>query len=138
MIGSKRGKENGLDVHLLIEPDPFSRPENDDCYTPKQIAAWRDDEWCYVSATVTLSLNGVEIGSAMYSGLEFDTFLNTNDDDEITGTKEIDEDTIWEYVGDELAGEALSNAYEFSDAMQAWRVANPTIQELVQLAKESA
>ena len=135
---SSRGKEYGLDVHLLIEPDPWTSPEDDDGFTPKQIAAWKDDQWCYVSATVTLSLNGVEIGSAMYSGLEFDTFLITNDDDEITGTTEIDENKIWEYVGDELAGEALSNAYEFSDAMQAWRVANPTIQELVQLEKESA
>jgi hypothetical protein len=135
---SSRGKEYGLDVHLLIEPDPWTRPEDDDGLTPKQIEAWKDDEWCYVSATVTLSLNSVEIGSATYGGLEFDTFLITNDDDEITGTTEIDENKIWEYVGDELAGEALGNAYEFSDAMQAWRVANPTIQELVQLAKESA
>ena len=135
---SSRGKEYGLDVRLTIEPDAWARPDDMDGFTPKQIAAWENDEWCYVSATVTLSLNGVEIGSATYSSLEFDTFLNTNDDDEITGTTEIDEDTIWEYVGDELAGEALSNAYEFSDAMQAWRVANPTIQELVQLEKEGA
>jgi hypothetical protein len=135
---SSRGKEYGLDVRLTIEPDAWTRPEDDDGLTPKQIEAWKDDDWCYVSATVTLSLNSVEIGSATYGGLEFDTFLITNDDDEITGTTEIDENTIWEYVGDELAGEALSNAYEFSDAMQAWRVANPTIQELVQLAKERA
>jgi len=135
---SSRGKEYGLDVHLLIEPDPWTRPEDDDGLTPKQIEAWKDDDWCYVSATVTLSLNSVEIGSATYGGLEFDTFLLTNDDDEITGTTEIREDKIWEYVGDELAGEALSNAYEFSDAMQAWRVANPSAFELRDAARESA
>mgnify|MGYP001067853107 CR=1 FL=1 len=135
---SSRGKQDGLDINLLIEHDPWTTPEDYDGMTPKQIAAWKDDDWHYVSATVTLSLNGVEIGSASYGGLEFGTFLNTNDNDEITGTTEIDEDQVWEYVGDELAGEALSNAYDFSDAMQAWRVANPSAFELAQAARKSA
>lgn len=124
--GNSRGKLDGLDVYLLITPDPWTRPDDDDGMTPKQHKSWSNDDWYYVSATVTLSLNGVEIGSASYGGLEFGTFLLTNDNDEITGTTEIDEDKIWEYVGDELAGQALENAYEFSNAMQAWRVANPS------------
>lgn len=135
---SSRGKQDGLDINLLIKHDPWTTPEDYDGMTPKQIVAWKDDQWHYVSATVTLSLNGVEIGGASYLGLEFGTFLNTNDNDEITGTTEIDEDQVWEYVGDELAGEALSNAYDFSDAMQAWRVANPSAFELAQAARESA
>ena len=70
--------------------------------------------------------------------VEFGTFLNTNENDEITGTTEIDEDQVWEYVGDELAGQAMENAYEFSNAMQAWRVANPSAFELRDAARESA
>jgi hypothetical protein len=136
--GNSREKLNGLHVFLSISEDPWSRPDDDDGMTPKQHQAWDNDDWRYVAATVHLELNGIEIGSASYGCLEFGTFLLTNDNDEITGTTEIDEDKIWEYVGDELAGEALSNAYDFSDALQAWRVANPTLQELVQLAKESA
>ena len=136
--GNSREKLDGLDVYLSISEDPFTTPDDDDNLTPKQREAWDNDEWRYVTATVELHLNNVEIGSASYSRIEFGTFLNTNDNDEITGTTEMGEDHVWDYVGDELAGAALDNAYDFSDALQAWRVANPTLQELVQLAKEGA
>ena len=136
--GNSREKLDGLDVYLSISEDPFTTPDDDDTLTPKQREAWDNDEWRYVTATVELHLNNVEIGSASYSRIEFGTFLNTNDNDEITGTTEMGEDHVWDYVGDELAGAALDNAYDFSDALQAWRVANPTLQELVQLAKEGA
>ncbi len=132
--GNSREKLDGLDVYLSISEDPFTTPDDDDGLTPKQHKSWSNDDWYYVSATVTLSLNGVEIGSASYGGLEFGTFLLTNDNDEITGTTELGEDHIWKYVGDELAGEALSNAYVFSDAMQAWRIANPSGLDLQQCA----
>ena len=124
--GNSREKLDGLDVYLSIGEDYFTQISDDDGLTEKQRQAWQRDEWHYVTATVHLSLNGVEIGSASYGGLEFGTFLLTNDNDEITGTTELGEDHIWKYVGDELAGEALSNAYVFSDAMEAWRIANPS------------
>jgi hypothetical protein len=136
--GNSRGKLDGLDVYLSISEDPWSRPDDDDGMTPKQHQAWDNDEWRYVTATVTLWLNDTEIGNASYPSIEFGTLLLTNDDDEITGTIEIDEDQVWAYVGDGLAGEALSNAYDFSDAMQAWRVANPSAFELRDAARESA
>lgn len=136
--GNSREKLDGLDVYLSISEDPWTTPDDDDGITPKQRQAWDNDEWRYVTATVHLELNGIEIGSATYGGLEFGTLLDTNENDEITGTTEIGEDQVWEYVGDELAGEALSNAYDFSDAMQAWRVANPSAFELAQAARESA
>jgi len=136
--GNSREKLDGLDVYLSISEDPWSRPDDDDGMTPKQREAWDVDEWRYVTATVTLSLNDIEIGNASYGGIEFGTFLETNENDEITGYTEMGEDYVWEYVGDELAAQALSNAYEFSDAMQAWRVANPTMIELIEAAKESA
>ena len=135
---NSRGKLDGLDVYLSISEDPYTTPDDDDGITPKQREAWDNDEWRYVTATVELHLNNVEIGSASYSRIEFGTFLNTNDNDEITGTTEMGEDHVWDYVGDELAGAALDNAYDFSDALQAWRVANPTLQELVQLSKDNA
>ena len=136
--GNSREKLDGLDVYLSISEDPWTTPDDDDGITPKQRQAWDNDEWRYVTATVHLELNGIEIGSATYGGLEFGTLLDTNENDEITGTTEIGEDQVWEYVGDELAGEALSNAYDFSDAMQAWRIANPSGLDLAQAAKESA
>jgi hypothetical protein len=135
---NSRGKIDGLDAYLSISEDPWTTPDDDDGITPKQREAWDNDDWRYVTATVHLQLNGIEIGIASYGMIEFGTFLNTNENDEITGTTEIGEDQVWDYVGDELAGEALLNAYQFSDALQEYRLAHPTLQELVQLAKESA
>jgi hypothetical protein len=139
MLNAKsRGKLDGLDVYLSIGEDYFTQISDDDGLTPKQRQAWENDDWRYVTATVHLALNGIEIGSASYPMIEFGTFLNTNENDEITGTTEIGEDQVWEYVGDELAGQAMENAYEFSNAMQAWRVANPSAFELRDAARESA
>jgi len=135
---NNRGKLDGLDVYLSIGEDYFTQISDDDGLTEKQRQAWQRDEWHYVTATVHLALNGIEIGSASYPMVEFGTFLNTNENDEITGTTEIGEDQVWEYVGDELAGQAIEDAYEFSNAMQAWRVANPSAFELRDAARESA
>ena len=135
---NSRGKLDGLDVYLSIGEDYFTQISDDDGITPKQRQAWENDDWRYVTATVHLALDGIEIGSASYPMVEFGTFLLTNENDEITGTTEIDEDQVWQYVGDELAGQAIENAYEFSNAMQAWRVANPSAFELRDAARESA
>ena len=138
MIRTNRGMENGLQIWLSFTPDPWTRPDDNDGITPKQRESWSNDNWFYVNAIVTVLLDGIEVGSASYPGIEFGTFLNTNENDEITGTTEIDENQVWAYVGNELAGQAIEQAYEFSDAIRAWRVANPTAMELRDAARESA
>ena len=128
MIGAEVSKtkfaeEAGADVFLTISHDPFAWPEDDDGLTPKQVEAWRNDEWWYISATVSIELEGVEIGSACYGGLEFGNYTMTNEEDEITGEQWISETDIWSYVGDELQGEAMSRAEENITKLTAWKEA---------------
>lgn len=113
----------GADVFLLLTYDPFARPEDDDGLTPKQVQAWQDDEWAYNIATVSIELDGVEIGSASYGGIEYGQFTYTNDEDELIRKEWITEADIWDYVGEELKGEAMSRAEENLGKLAAWKEA---------------
>ena len=123
MSKTKFAEVAGADVFLPISHDPFAWPEDDDGLTPKQVQAWRDDKWHYVTATVSVELDGVEIGSACYGGIEHGSFTMTNDEDEITSEQWISETDIWGYVGDELQGEAMSVAKENIAKLTAWKEA---------------
>jgi hypothetical protein len=128
MIGAEVSKTKfaevaGADVFLTISHDPFAWPEDDDGLTPKQVEAWRDDKWWYISATVSIELEGVEIGSACYGGLEYGQFTYTNDENEVIKEEWISETDIWSYVGHELQGEAMSRAEENITKLTAWKEA---------------
>ena len=113
MIDSKKiGEEDGFTLTLIIDHDPWSDTCDDDGLTPKQIEAWNNDEWWYVSATVTASRADIELGSYGYGGLEYGTYTNTDDSDNVVSKKDITIDDINDYVGLELAGEAISRAQE--------------------------
>lgn len=49
----------GLDLTAYLEADTDTRPEDSECYTPKQVAAWRNDEWFFVGVVVSASCGGV-------------------------------------------------------------------------------
>lgn len=51
----------GFDITARIEFDDSSRPEDSECYTPRQIAAWRRDEWFFCGVVLSVELNGVEL-----------------------------------------------------------------------------
>lgn len=123
MSKTKFDEVAGADVFLIIQHDPFSWPEDDDGLTPKQVEAWKQDEWHYISATVSLELDGIEIGTACYPGLEYGHFTMTNEQDEVTRQEWISETDIWSYVGDELQGEAMSRAEENIAKLTAWKEA---------------
>ena len=113
MIDSKDiGQSENFTLTLVVDYDPWADTRDDDGLTPKQIEAWKNDEWCYVTATLTASRAGIELGEDSLCGLEYGTFTITDDSDNVVTTKEITIDDIYDYVGLELSGEAVSKAQE--------------------------
>jgi hypothetical protein len=51
----------GFDITATVCFDEDTRPEDSDCYTPRQIQAWREDEWFFCGIVLTVSRNGVEL-----------------------------------------------------------------------------
>ena len=113
MIDSKKLEpENGYDLRLEIDYDLFGDLSDFDGYTPKQIEAYNNDDWYFVSVEVVASKAGVDLGTASYGSIEYGLYTNTNDKDEVTGQKEITINDIQAYVANELAGEAIARADE--------------------------
>jgi hypothetical protein len=113
MIDSKKLEpENGYDLRLEIDYDPFGNLSDFDGFTQKQIEAYNNDEWYFVSVEVIASKAGVDLGSASYGSIEYGLYTYTNDKDEVTGQNEITINDIEAYVAAELAGEAISRADE--------------------------
>lgn len=51
----------GFDISARVEFDADSRPGDFDCYSAKQIAAWKADEWFFCGIVLSVSRNGVEL-----------------------------------------------------------------------------
>ena len=113
MIENKKlESEEGFELKLQLSDDPWTTPEDNDGLTPKQIEAWTNDEWFYVTAEVVASVAGVELGSACYGGIEWGHYTYTDDDDNVLSQGQITVEDIDDYVGSELAGQAIANARE--------------------------
>ena len=50
---------DGFDIVARVEFDPHERPEDSDCYSARQIASWRNDEWFFCGVVLSVSRNGV-------------------------------------------------------------------------------
>lgn len=77
----------GLSYKIAVVPDLDSSPDDADCYTATQKAAWARDEWSYVGVIVTPVVNGTELLDFDDSlwGLEYGDFTMTDEDDNVTG-----------------------------------------------------
>jgi hypothetical protein len=51
----------GFGITARIEYDGETRPEHSDCYSKKQIQAWKDDEWFFCGVVLSVELNGVQL-----------------------------------------------------------------------------
>lgn len=54
-------EKEGFTIRARIEFDSDSRPDDSECYTKRQIQAWRDDEWFFCGVVLSVSRNGVSI-----------------------------------------------------------------------------
>ena len=106
----KMESEQGFDLRLEIDSDLFWEPLDDEGLTPNQVEAWKRDEWLYVCAEVVASKAGIDLGRACYGALTYGDFTMTDEQDNIIEKKTITINDIEDYVGAELAGEAILNA----------------------------
>ena len=106
------GSVDGYELWLEIDRDDFCTLDDDDGLTPKQIQAYREDKWLYVTATVTAVKHGLTLGQATYGMIEYGELPITDEADNLIEIKEITAVDIDNYVGSELAGEAISQADE--------------------------
>lgn len=53
----------GFDITARVEFDSDTRPDEFDCYTPRQISAWKNDDWFFCGIVLSVSRNGVELSN---------------------------------------------------------------------------
>jgi hypothetical protein len=108
----KASKIDGFDLYLKIYPDEFAYPEDDEGLTASQVQAYKKDEWWYVYAEIEAHKYGLCLGQAGYGMIEYGLFTVTDQEDHVLEKKDIDIRDINNFVGNELAGEAISQAQE--------------------------
>jgi len=108
----KAGAMEGYELLLEINPDDFAHTSDDEGLTKKQIEAYESDEWSYVTATVSAVKHGITLGEATYGMLEYGDLPITDESDNLIEVKAITAKDIDNYVGTELAAEAISRAEE--------------------------
>jgi hypothetical protein len=82
-----------LKWRVSVYPDCDSKPDDCDCYTPRQHTAWKNDEWSYVGVEVTPILpsgHDLSLATETLWGTEYGFLTLTDDDDNKTGEKNID------------------------------------------------
>jgi hypothetical protein len=53
---------DGYSIDFTLHRDYHTSPDDFDCYTNEQIAAWQNDEWFFAGIAATASYKGVYIG----------------------------------------------------------------------------
>lgn len=113
MITTKKmPSEEGFELRLVIDYDPFGSLNDFDGYTEKQLEAWRNDEWYFVTAEVIASRAGIDLGGGTYGGIEYGSYTHTDEHDNFLSMTEIEIEDIIQLVGGELAEVAIWNARE--------------------------
>ena len=55
-------EKDGFQFRIDIEYDDMMRIEDVDCYSQKEIKAWKEGKWCYGGIVVHAQKNGVNLG----------------------------------------------------------------------------
>lgn len=111
MIDSKKmPSEDGFDLRLVIDHDPWGNITDFDGYTAKQVEAWKNDEWYFVNAEVIASRAGIDLGSGSYPSIEYGYYTYTDEQDNFLSAKVITIEEVIEMVGPELAEVAIEHA----------------------------
>lgn len=119
----------GFSLKLSVLQDSSIEDPTDynDGLTHKQIEAWNSGEWCYVTVTVTASLDGIDLGTASVGAIAYGLLYITTEKDvllrrEYVSAQDISEDA--DYMED-LILESIACAKRqltdlFSLAMANW------------------
>jgi len=95
----------GLSWRVSLDDDEWLTAPEGDCYTPTQVAAFGRD-WQYVIVTVTPVIAGCDLDglTETLGAVEYGTYTLTDDDDNVTGTREIDLDYLIDGMPDDDGG----------------------------------
>lgn len=109
--GSDIGIER-YDFQINIFSDIDAHPGDSDCYTDKQVAAWKDDEWEFVGVEVVPTRQGVTVHGAADAlfGVEYGDYILTDENDNVTGRKNIGRDELLDYPIKEMAEQSALTA----------------------------
>lgn len=103
----------GLTVRAHTERDEDETPYAFDCYTSADIEAWKNDDWCFVGVIVTVTdAYGFEWAEASLWGTEAGTWIDTDDNGNVTGERELNPLTDQDHPLPDLIGEAMSEAMD--------------------------
>lgn len=100
---------DGFELSARLYYDSDSTPDDYDCFTPKQVQAWRNDEWQFVGLVITASIAGTELGRASCWSVESGLWTDTDENDNVTGTRVLDPLRDDDYLND-LIPEAIADA----------------------------
>lgn len=100
------GVIEGFDIKAVMLADYDSTPDDADCYSDEDIAAWKRDEWRYVGIEVIASRAGVELGTDSIWGTEYGTL----DGRDINPLMDGDADTFANGDGEGLIAIAITHA----------------------------
>jgi hypothetical protein len=104
----------GWTMEMSIVPF-YSKPwDYDDWYDDVQVAAWREDKWWFAELAITASANGVQLGTASMTTVEYGQ-LPVKQEDGTYKTEDLDAEYYKrEYVADveRLMIEAYDDAME--------------------------
>ncbi|NBU22774.1 MAG: hypothetical protein EBS38_02525 [Actinobacteria bacterium] len=103
---------DGFDLEICVHADYHSHPSDNDGLTQKQVFAWLDDQWHYVSLHARASLDGVTLGEYWLHGIEYGEFLITDDQDNPQKTVSVYLKDIWEDGYTDVIDEAIAQAKE--------------------------
>lgn len=75
VLSSKKLPSVGpFDLDVILVDDPDTLPEDSECYSAEDIAAWENDDWHFVSAVVRVRLSsghGDILASSYMGGMEY-------------------------------------------------------------------
>jgi hypothetical protein len=65
-------EEEGFTLKATVQEDSDTKPTDFDCYSEKDIKAWRNDDWFYCGLVLSVSYKGLELSTHAAScwGLE--------------------------------------------------------------------
>lgn len=106
MTRQNLGTRDGFTLTLRTEHDQDATPWEADCYTAEDRAAWRNDEWEYVTVIVEAERGGVILGTGAVGAVEHGMRL---DDGSYTDANDITNGSTSYYLPD-LTAEAIANA----------------------------
>jgi hypothetical protein len=92
-IATRTVERDGIRYRVDIDPDTDTTPSDFDCYGPHDVAAFHTEAWCYVTVTVTLNCDHLDI-SERVTGVEYGSL----DDIDITIDHLIDDHPVTEMI----------------------------------------